>query len=494
MVDMSRHAWLPESWGQGVKITNPTAHTRQDGQSSGGTYTVIIAPDGKVFYHRGPAEEYWGQPFTKEGGFSGQVRKAKLQAVQAVQLARMEIKEAGKKGAVKSSELIGTDTDASFFGACMTPSERRCLVKAEEFHFCVVSARRATKPEGVQDIFMVQSQFLEAGVSPTWYVDEASLADYKALGLKATVGGKLTEARNKCLIDANRLGKVCVQVSDDISAWEYREGKSATERTDDAVNAAHNAARRFIVSPLAAARFILAKMRSAPEQRKPHLGGLYMLGSCSRTFGSDAFGRNHFVIGDFFVVDKGSRVRFDESMRLKEDYDFACSHIKTYGSVMRCNRMTLNVKHYSNCGGAVAVRNSEEEKRNIAILNHKWPGVFRLNPKRRNEVIMRWKATSGDAEGEDFHEETSTSATPKRKNAIGKVSVKKTVTKSVKKSFADAKLPPNAVLSLTKKTPKAEYIAARVKKAAGLTVNRVLTDFYRAKDLRYDVKRGFLAV
>merc|ERR1719221_1668051 len=111
-----------------------------------------------------------------------------------------------------------------------------------------------------------------------------------------------------------------------------------------------------------------------------------MLGSCARTFSGHAFSRHHFILGDFFVVDGGS-ITFDEQMRLKEDYDFTCSHIKGYGSVMRCNRMTLNVKHYNNGGGACTMR----EKRNIAILQNKWLGVFRLNPKRKNEVIMRWR-------------------------------------------------------------------------------------------------------
>ena len=35
---------------------------------------------------------------------------------------------------------------------------------------------------------------VEGGVTPTWYVDKDSLEDYQALGLKAVVGGKLTEA------------------------------------------------------------------------------------------------------------------------------------------------------------------------------------------------------------------------------------------------------------------------------------------------------------
>lgn len=55
-----------------------------------------------------------------------------------------------------------------------------------------------------------------------------------------------------------------------------------------------------------------------------------------------------------------------------------CAHIKAHGSVMRCNRMTLNVKHYDNEGGAFAYRDKTcvEEKRYSEILNKKWLGVF----------------------------------------------------------------------------------------------------------------------
>jgi hypothetical protein len=388
IVDFKRFSWLPDDWGQGIKSTNRTAHSTG---TAGGTYTVLMSPDGSTFYHRIHAEEHAGYKFSEELGRNGQVRLASLQAQQAVQLARAEIREFATQG----QEHIGLDKDDAFFKV-LSAKERKCLVGAKAFHFCVVSARRATKLEGIRDIFMVQSQLVDAGVTPTWYVDEQSLKDYQKLGLKAVVGGKLTAARNKALLDARKKGKVCVQLSDDISAWEYRFGKRAENRTDEALNAAHAAAKRFIISPVAAARFILAKMRA--DEDKPQLGGVYMLGSCARSFAGDEFSRKHFILGDFFVADTKTKVLFDASMTLKEDYDFTCSHLKAHGSVMRCNNMTLNVKHYSNHGGACSNRDKkgEEEKKNIAILKRKWPGSFSANPKRQNEVILRWKGISDE--------------------------------------------------------------------------------------------------
>jgi len=143
---------------------------------------------------------------------------------------------------------------------------------------------------------------------------------------------------------------------------------------------------------------MLAKMRSGTPRAR--LGGVYPLGSCSRAFGGAPFADKNFILGDFLVVDGGD-VKFDPNMTLKEDYDFTCSHLKAHGCVLRCQRMTLCVKHYSNAGGACSNRDKKglEEKRNIAILNEKWPGVFRPNPKRNNEVIMRWKTKGVVAEG-----------------------------------------------------------------------------------------------
>mmetsp|Transcript_103117 Transcript_103117/g.210261 ORF Transcript_103117/g.210261 Transcript_103117/m.210261 type:complete len:586 (+) Transcript_103117:74-1831(+) len=490
-VDFSRPSWLPDEWGQGVKTTIATSHSTG---GSGGTYTVLVSPDGKIFYHRPPAEEYDGKPFSDERGFGGQIRLARLQSQQAVHLVRMQIKEVSKS----SGSLL--DKDEALF-KLLSPAERKCLPRKEDLHFCVVSARRATDFNGVKDIFMVESQCREAGVQPTWYVDQESLKDYKKLNLNAVVGGKLTAARNKCLKDANAKGKICVQCSDDISAWEYRDGKAATVRTDDAMNAAHAAAKRVIVSPVAAARFMVAKMRGVPEAKKPKLAGVYMLGSCARTFaGDNEFGRHQFILGDFFVVDKGSKVKFDEQMKLKEDYDFSCAHIKEHGSVMRCNRMTLSVKHYSNSGGAVSNRDDKgiEERRNIAILNQKWPGCFRPNWKRPNEVIMRWKDAPAD---EDFDDDGVEEKGSKMKGAKA---VRAKVKKATVKRKQAAGLPPmKAVLLRTDHEASMPYIKSRCKRASGLSVEKVVGVLkykdasgedrtYSGSDLKYDLTRGFL--
>jgi len=267
------------------------------------------------------------------------------------------------------------------------------------------------------------------------------------------------------------------------------------------VNAAHANARRYVVSPVAAAQFILAKMRGC-DDLQPRLGGVYMLGSCARTFAGDEVRRHHFILGDFLVVDK-SEVRFDENMTLKEDYDFTCSHIHAHGSVMRCDRMTLNVKHYSNKGGAVTVRDKKgkEEQKNVALLFKKWPGRFRLNPKRKNEVILNWGKDKPGDDDEDSADEDGDSqergtkagrkSAPAMKTSKAKSSVakrpsaaapmktkigraaktsvaKRPATKSIAKPRVATGLPSDStILVLTDKVPNVAYIAKSASKSQG---------------------------
>lgn len=292
---------------------------------------------------------------------------------------------------VQKPTYTGKEAEERLF-ACLNDEERASLVGSEHFHFAVISARRTGTPEGVRDLLIVENQFKAAGVTPRWYVDEASLQSYRDLKLDAVVGGKLLPARNLALEDAARLGKVCVQVSDDIARWDFYKGEGKKKTLAEG-NAAAKRADRYKVSPVAAARFMLAMMRASPGDAKPQLGGVYPLRNMGQCFLGSETGRKHFILGDFFVVDK-SPCRFDESMSLKEDYDFTCSHLKEHGSVLRVNRMIIQAKHETNAGGACTIRDAQgvREQQNIAILQRKWPGVFSKHPKRQNQVVLRWES------------------------------------------------------------------------------------------------------
>jgi len=402
LVDGSRLPFVPDDWAQVLKNTGP-----------GGVYLGWLSPEGKFLYHRrgyGPescVEGIVGRELTVQDGINAITRSIR--------------------------RLVPPGADQAFFKAALSIQERRHIAPASAFHFAVVSARRATNESGQYDIMVIETFFKLVGVKPTWYVDEASLDDYKKLGVNAKIGGKLTPARNMALEDAKRKKLVCVQVSDDISKWVYYDCPKqnfAGQVGFEKANFALAGTKTYVVSPLAAAQFILAKMRSHPD--KPHLGGVFPNANAAMTLGASEFGMQHFILGDFFVAEPSSPCRFDTSMTLKEDYDYTCSHIKTHGCVLRCNRLFIHVKHSTNAGGAVSVRDAagRKEKQNIAILNSKWPGVFRSNANRKNvgcEVTMNWNGYA-----KNVLKETKLRVGKDNKSKIepaGKTKVKKTVLK-----------------------------------------------------------------
>lgn len=367
-----RALWLPKDWGQGKKNTCK-CHLQ-----------AFVSPWGTVYYHKPTIEQVLGRKLGPGDGLEASVEWAKE---------RINKKEDwfGHKPKV--------DADASLL-ACLSQQENKHVPQASKLHCCVISARRANHQEGIRNIVNVQAHLTIAGVEPTWYVDRESVEDYKKLGLKAVVGGPLTPSRNIALDDAYNAKKVCVQLSDDISAWSYYHGLGKVSGLTEG-NLAAKSAKRFRLTPVAAARFLVAKMRGAGGTW-PRLGGVHPTGNLGQVACQEPVARDLFILGDFFVADERDDkpddiVRFDETFRLKEDYDFTCSHIAKWGSVMRLNRMTVCAKHEVNKGGACAVRDNkgEKEREHIQKLQEKWPGVFTLNRTRGEgdtQVVMRWKA------------------------------------------------------------------------------------------------------
>jgi len=469
LVDGQRSSWLPDDWAQCIKNTGP-----------GGVYIGWMSPDGKFHYHRNLNQDF------RDG----------VEATLGRSLTALD----GINGTIRSLNASGVTlkNDKKFLEGCLSSSERRHIVPAHKFHFGVVSARRAKSEQGMHDLMIVDAHFRIAGVRATWYVDAESLQDYRKLGLDAVVGGKLTPARNMILKAAAKKGQVAVEVSDDISKWQYYDVSKQNLKGSigfEKANKALAGTKKHIITPLAAAQFMLAKMRSSPL--KPKLAGVLPTGNAAMTMGTDEFSTQHFVLGDFFVAD-ASPCRFDESMTLKEDYDYSCSHIAKHGSVLRCNRMVLTVRHYANQGGAVDTRDKagKRERMNIAILQRKWPGVFKMNVKRPSEVLMRWSNHGKEAEKKTSGKGLSAKA----KQALRG-------TKSAKPKQLKAKttlpVPVSAKLKyIAESEAKVEYITKRCKKCHGKTVGQCLGMEYQdasgndrkygISDLKYDIHTGRL--
>jgi hypothetical protein len=128
---------------------------------------------------------------------------------------------------------------------------------------------------------------------------------------------------------------------------------------------------------------------------------LYYLGGAAPTanayfYTGRAVNNVGFVVGDMVLIDTASRLRWDEKLKLKEDYDFTAQHIARHGGVARSNDILAEFVHRSNAGGAVDFRNEDEEQRAIRYLREKWgKNIFPDNKKRPNEILFRWPARRG---------------------------------------------------------------------------------------------------
>ena len=101
-------------------------------------------------------------------------------------------------------------------------------------------------------------------------------------------------------------------------------------------------------------------------------------------------GFRHFCLGDLHLIRKCD-LKFDESLTLKEDYDYTLQHIKKFGGVCRLNYILPTFTHRVNKGGAVAVRTEALEQENIKLLKKKWGSLIRDNPRRPNEILLNIK-------------------------------------------------------------------------------------------------------
>ena len=107
-----------------------------------------------------------------------------------------------------------------------------------------------------------------------------------------------------------------------------------------AKNARANESNTFVLNLVQGAQLVEAFMRRTGAK----LGGSYVNSNTGFAMGQPPTVEKAFIIGDFIVIDPSSTVRFDESMCLKEDYDFSASHIATYGRVCRMRAFWISCK------------------------------------------------------------------------------------------------------------------------------------------------------
>ena len=83
-----------------------------------------------------------------------------------------------------------------------------------------------------------------------------------------------------------------------------------------------------------------------------------------------------FIGSPFHGHMKGSGIKYDESLSLKEDYDMTLQHINKWSGCLRVNFLCYEVKQgmsgSGQKGGCATYRNMEREKEQFMALQRKW--------------------------------------------------------------------------------------------------------------------------
>ena len=234
----------------------------------------------------------------------------------------------------------------------------RRQINGSDAYVGVISHRRAAN--------VPRMQALCGGM--TWYVGEGEAQSYADQGAAEVVeSGGLCRSRNAVLDDAFAVGLPAVELSDDMAKIEWATSSRST-----------------VPMPFDRAA---AYMLGVAEKAGARLAGAAPTANAFYFNPKRPVHLQAFIVGDFIAV-RPTDLRFDEDLRLKEDYDYTLQHLMEYGRIARCNAILAHFAHRSNKGGAVAYRTPALEQETIRALRERWPGMIKDNPRRQDEILL----------------------------------------------------------------------------------------------------------
>jgi hypothetical protein len=207
-----------------------------------------------------------------------------------------------------------------------------------------------------------------AGIE-TWYVGEGEGPDYRYAGATNIVeAGGLAHSRNLALDRAFSMGLPCVQLDDDLTAVDWcvdgvNKHRITLERAIGLVTAGLGNGAYFAGAGATDNAFFMPKKDGKPIPISEHA----------------------LIVSSFSAV-APNPIRFDENLRLKEDFGMTIEHLIKYGKVARVNTVLAGWQHRTNLGGAVQYRTTASEMEAIAYLKEKYPGYIGTG---RNDIEIR---------------------------------------------------------------------------------------------------------
>ena len=208
-------------------------------------------------------------------------------------------------------------------------------------------------------------------------VHEFEAGEYKAEGHKVEVipndiRGNLSKVRNYIL--NNYIGDRGVMVDDDIEAfkrWELKEGEAKAVNIKD-------------MTEFIECGFILC------EEAGSHLWGINIIRDKGAYREYTPLSFNNYISGSFMGF-LNNDIRFDESLPLKEDYDYSIMTANKYRKLLRINYAFMVKKDHANIGGCADTRTIEVEQEQMKLFINKWGNrIVRIDEsKKKGSKKMR---------------------------------------------------------------------------------------------------------
>ena len=201
------------------------------------------------------------------------------------------------------------------------------------------------------------------------WVCETEAEEYKKenpnaniIAVPSHVQGNLCRIRNYILDREFENGMdVVAIIDDDISRIGYWQGVSSSKK---------NKNTHFLMGE-EVPNMILNKSRLVREW------GAYFWGininpdqQCYRSY--SPFSTKSYIGGPFQVFLKGGKLRYDESLPLKEDYDMTLQQLNKHRIAIRFNKYFYEAKQSAQTGGCATYRNREREMSQLRDLQKKW--------------------------------------------------------------------------------------------------------------------------
>lgn len=189
------------------------------------------------------------------------------------------------------------------------------------------------------------------------------------------VQGNVARVRN--YIADRLLGDFGIMIDDDIEAikrWTFVEGKPYCYKmkTAEILEFFENAQYMAIESQV-------------------KLFGVNIIGDKGSYRDYTPLSYTNWISGSLMGIFKNP-LSFDESMPLKEDYDYCLQHLNKYRKLLRFNFIHLVKRDHGNKGGCADMRTVLMEKKQMALFKQKWGSIV-VKKDDTKKVGMKKKAS-----------------------------------------------------------------------------------------------------